>query len=71
MSEKNMFSCPACKKIFENYGPGNRHIQFCLDYEEWLKTYTPPELFTCDKCEIKFTSKEYLLKHETKCKNKI
>lgn len=71
MIEKNMFSCPACKKIFENYGPGNRHIEFCLDYEEWLKTYTPPKLFDCDKCEIKFTSKEYLLNHETKCKNKI
>ena len=71
MNEKNISSCPACKKKFENYGTGNRHIQFCVDYEEWIKTYKPPELFTCDKCKIRFTSNEYLTNHERKCKNKI
>jgi hypothetical protein len=58
MNEKNISSCPACKKKFENYGPGNRHIQFCVYYEEWLKTYKPPELFTCNKCKIGFYFKQ-------------
>jgi hypothetical protein len=71
MNEKNIFSCPACKKIFENYGPGNRHIQFCVKYEKWLKTYIPPELFGCDNCKVEFISKEYLINHLQNCKNKI
>ena len=69
MNENFKITCPSCEKFFENYSAANKHIETCEKYENWKKNYIPQK-FTCENCKMQFANNEYLISHESKCKNK-
>ena len=48
------FTCQACNKKYENASYLNKHLSICTEYDDWIKTYIPPKIENCQKCERNF-----------------
>jgi hypothetical protein len=64
------FICLACKKHMSNGFNLNRHLKICTKYDEFIKTYTPPEFINCNNCEKKFINNDSLQNHKINYCNK-
>ena len=50
----NYFTCQACNIEYEYISELNKHLLICVEYDDWIKTYIPPKIETCQKCERHF-----------------
>ncbi len=61
-NDRNIFNCLACTESYYTHASLNKHIQSCIKYNEWIKTYNPI-YFKCKECSLNFINKKYLNSH--------
>ena len=58
------FICPACHNNYHSASSLNKHLsQYCEKYDSFIKHYSPPQEYKCEKCYIIFSSENYLHLH--------